>query len=166
MLGVLGGLFRSMNKKPEKNTKPHNLSEIQIKMFEEIFDISAEPLEMIQQRYRDASIHYWHPETKWIYSLCLGKWRSNSYNYLLSIAETEIDSATVDTLYQSKREALCEKNSVKTECVRVIDKPNYYYKLSTRPTQQFCIYCKESWSDKMISSGFFDCTCGDCNCSW
>ena len=166
MLGVLGGLFRSMNKKPEKNTKPHNLSEIQIKMFEEIFDISAEPLEMIQQRYRDASIHYWHPETKWIYSLCLGKWRSNSYNYLLSIAETEIDSATVDTLYQSKREALCEKNSVKTECVRVIDKSIYYYKLSTRPTQQFCIYCKESWSDKMISSGFFDCTCGDCNCSW
>lgn len=174
----------------DKNTKPHNLSKTEIDTFEKTFKISAEPLEAIKQKYRDASTHYWHPETKWIYSLRMGKWISNDYNYLESIAdqagldldlgisidpEDEDDFDTNNNLYKLKREDICNKNSSKTKCIGNTKKSIYYYKLNNKPTQQFCTYCKENcvkitdkdtWSDKIMSSGFFDCTCGDCNCIW
>jgi hypothetical protein len=155
-------------------------------MFEKIFNISADPLQKIIERYKDLNFHYWHPETKWIYSTSREIWKSCDYNYLLGIAcknglelnkdsDPKIDSDTINAIYKSEREALCEKNSSKKECCHSTENCIYYYKLSSRPTQQYCTYCKEicikitkneNWGDKIISSGFFDCTCGDCNCDW
>lgn len=168
-------------------TNYHNLSQFQIDMFEEIFKLSAKLLVKIDKRYRDSSTHYWHPETKWIYSISAGScWLLHNYNYLKSIAhdagveldqssETTVDPDVVATLYKSKREEICNKNSSRDYCVKNTRELVYYYKLTSRPTQQYCFYCKENcinikpaekWSDKMISSGIFDCTCSDCNCEW
>lgn len=163
-----------------------NLSDYQKEMFKNIFGKSSDCLKKIGIQYRDASTHYYDPVGKHIYSLTVGKWNVTTNAALQQIANDSgleislsdhptLNRDDINAIYLSALDKIAGVNTENTKCVGGTTKMIYIYKLPTRGTQQYCTFCKENciklgsgekWEDKKLSTGYFDCTCGDCNCEW